>query len=71
MTAARLPPALSPATMTGTRRPAISSICAVDPAQGGVGVIDRGREPVLGRQPIVDEHHRAVGALGQATTEQL
>ena len=61
MTAARLPPALSPATMSGTRSPG-DLLDVGDPAQRRPRVLDGGGKPVLGRQPVVRPGHCAIGS---------
>ncbi len=64
-TAARSPPALSPTTATRVGSPSSSVAWATDHSQGGERVVDRGRELVLGREPVVDAHDDDPGPVGQ------
>ena len=50
-----------PAPRSRPRLPALSE----QPAQRGVDVVGRGREPVLGRPPVVDGEHRRAGPVGE------
>ena len=56
--AARLPPALSPPTAIRAGSAPSSAACSRGPGEGGAGVFDRGREGVLGGEPVVDREHR-------------
>ena len=42
-----------------------------EPAVGRQAVLDRGRELVLGRQPVVDGHDERAGALGQPRAQAV
>ncbi len=42
-----------------------------DELQRGVGVVDRGREPVLGREPVVDADDDRAGVVGEQPAHAL
>ncbi len=60
-TAERLPPALSPATRHAAVTLELAGVLG-DPAGGGDGVVGRGREGRLGREPVVDRDDDRVAA---------
>ncbi len=64
MTAARLPPALSPITPSRVGVATEVLGMAGGPEQRVVAVLDAGGEPVRRRQPVVDRHHDRVEPLG-------
>ena len=41
------------------------------PGEGGPGVLDRGREGMLGRQPVVDREHRRPGRGGEEAADAV
>ena len=55
--AARFPPALSPPTAIRAGSAPSSPACSTANRNAASGVVDRRREPVLGREPVVDAEH--------------
>ena len=70
-TAARLPPALSPPTIS--REASMPSCLALsgDPFGRGDGVVDGGGEFVLGRQPIVDRDDDQLAFIGELAAHHV
>ena len=62
-TAARLPPALSPATARASLTAELGQVCQ-RPAGGGESVVDGGREGGLRCQPVGHRHHHGAGVAG-------
>ncbi len=69
VTAARLPPALSPATTMRAGSAPSSSACPADPVRDRIDIVDGGRPRRFRRQPVVDRHHDRADAIGHRATQ--
>ena len=69
--AARLPPALSPATAIRLGSTPSRELSCRRPAVGGDGVFDRGRKGVLGSEPVIDREHRGGDVGGEEAADAV
>src|SRR3954452_13683475 len=71
MTAARLPPALSPDTLNASFVPPSASAAFVGPHATLVRIGEGGRERMLGRKTVVDRDYDVAGGFGKPAAERV